>query len=72
MLSKKGWPDRTIFGPDRLLFFIEFKKPDRSLSPHQKKWEKILTFLGFKYYICTSFAEAKQILDSQIEVHKND
>lgn len=72
MLAKKGWPDRTIFGPSRLIFFIEFKAGKNKTSPHQNKWKRILTILGFNYYVVYNLEEAKTCLETEIGANKSN
>lgn len=62
-----GFPDRTILCNGRV-FFIEFKKPKTGrLDSLQIKWRRILTKLGFKVYVCTSFREAKRLTLKHLE-----
>ena len=67
-LGGRGWPDRTVLGGNKLIFFIEFKRPNKNLdlSPQQVIIKKLLTGLGFNYYKCDDLVKAKKILDSEI------
>lgn len=53
-----GFPDRTVFLPGGIIFFIEFKIGKNDQQRHQRKWERTLTKLGFQYYVCYSYQEA--------------
>lgn len=59
-----GFPD-TIVILHCKIFFIEFKKPGGKQSPKQKIMERILTKLGFKYYICDSVQLFKKIINHE-------
>lgn len=49
---KTGWPDRQIFMPYGLTWFVELKKPKEGiLSPRQKIVHRELRELGFKVRI---------------------
>ncbi len=63
MLVGRGWPDRTIFCPGGILFFVEFKKKGKKLSPKQILIKRLLKRLGFKYYVCDQIGQAEAILD---------
>lgn len=48
ILGLRGFPDRTILLPGGVVKFVELKRPKGGkASPHQIKWKKILTALGF-------------------------
>jgi len=63
MLVGRGWPDRTVLCPGGILFFVEFKKKGEKLSPKQVLIKRLLTRLGFKYYVCDQIGQAEAILD---------
>lgn len=63
ILNKRGWPDRTTLCPGGRIFFIEFKRKNKSISSPQSKIRKTLERLGFKYYICDTIGQAEEILD---------
>lgn len=62
-LNKRGFPDRTILCPGGRVFFIEFKRKNKRQSPIQIKVQKVLTDLGFEYYVCDKIGQAEEILD---------
>lgn len=66
LFSKKGFPDRTILGNGKV-FFIEFKTGNEKLRPLQRKWKRILTKLGFKYYVCYTAKEAFEIFKREMD-----
>ena len=57
----KGFPDTMIIVSGKI-FFIEFKDAKGAQKPDQKKIERILKFLGFKYYICRTYEHFKEII----------
>jgi len=57
LFGQGGWPDRTIMCKGQI-FFIEFKRPGRTLDPAQVKWRKNIERLGFDYFVCTSTGDA--------------
>ena len=46
---------------DRTTLFVELKKPTGKQSKEQLEFEKIVTALGFKYYVVRSLDEFKDI-----------
>lgn len=65
LFAGRGFPDRTILGEGKC-FFIEFKLPGRDLDPPQKRWKKILTRLGMKFYVCHSTKEAIKVFEKEM------
>lgn len=61
--SGKGWPDRTIFCPNGIVFCIEFKKPTGKLSPQQIDWIAKLRKRGIRVYVYDNAANAQRKLD---------
>ncbi len=48
----RGFPDRLVLLPARVAFFIEFKRPKKGrVAATQVKWRRMLTKLGFPFYI---------------------
>lgn len=66
-LVGRGFPDRTILCPGGKVFFIEFKRKGGKMSPQQEQVRKLLTDLGFKYYICNKKAQAEKILEGNLK-----
>ena len=66
--SRAGMPDLAIFTANKC-FFVEMKAKAGRQSEHQKEIEKILTAMGYKYYICRSFDEFKQTVEHEIDRH---
>lgn len=66
--SRAGMPDLVIF-THRKCFFIEMKAKAGRQSENQKQVEKILTDLGFSYYLCRSFDEFKLTVENEINRH---
>lgn len=63
LLNLRGFPDRTILCPEGRIFFIEFKRKNKTQTPNQIKYQRILEGLGFEYYICDEKGQAENILD---------
>ena len=63
-LNKKGFPDRTILCTGGRIFFIEFKRKGKPVSPSQLITKTMLEGLGFEYYVCDKKGQAESILDS--------
>ena len=61
--STRFVPDRIIFCPGGIIFFIEFKTATGTLSPGQTRMIHRLINLGFKVEVCRSFEQAKDLLD---------
>ena len=63
-VGMRGFPDRMILLPG-LIFFAEFKKPKGGkISPHQLKWQKLITYFGFKFLFITSDENLDSVLRS--------
>ena len=63
-------PDRIVLCPGGYIFFIEFKRSGEKPTEGQKLYHKKLEDLGFKVYVCDSFASATYCLDSWISIHE--
>lgn len=47
----RGFLDRTVLMPERIIFFCEFKRLKYGrISAQQRTWRRILTLLGFNVY----------------------
>lgn len=64
-----GVSDTIIITRDKILF-IEFKKPKAYQRAEQKDFEKIVTGMGYNYYIVHSLEEFKEIIDKE-DIQKN-
>lgn len=72
LANKRGWPDRTIITPDRVIF-MEFKTPVGVLSPHQKHWIKKLRGYGsVQVYVPRSCEEAIGFVTGRLKAQKLD
>lgn len=47
----KGWPDRLCVDKEGLVFFVEVKRQDEPLRPHQYKTMSLLESVGVKCFI---------------------
>lgn len=62
-----GLPDRLILGPNRTVYFIEFKNARRSVvSAAQEYWHGIIKKLGFGLYVIKTFDEFLIAHDKEI------
>ena len=66
-LRKRGFPDRTVLGPNKTIFFIEFKQLGKNLSPIQTLVRKTIEGFGFEYYVCDKIGQAEAILDTYLD-----
>tara|TARA_R110000851_G_scaffold203425_2_gene355262 strand:- start:975 stop:1277 length:303 start_codon:yes stop_codon:yes gene_type:complete len=64
-----GFPDRTVVAESGIIFFIEFKRPDKKNGQQRRQsyWHKILQRLGFNYYVCYTTEEAIKISIKEME-----
>ena len=46
LYNQRGWPDRTIWLPGGIVFFVELKDGDNEPDFHQRLWIKRLTKRG--------------------------
>jgi len=66
ILGERGFPDISIFTNKGRVFFVEMKRRGckKKLTINQKKKRNKLQSLGFSYYVCDTFNEAKSIIDN--------
>lgn len=62
-----GFPDRMVIGPDRTMFFIEFKRPGEKPRPLQVFYHNYLTECGHVIEVCESLEEAKEAFFANIQ-----
>lgn len=62
-LVGRGFPDRTVLCPGGQIFFIEFKKKGKKLSPMQEEVKIRLVGFGFSYFVCDRIGQAEKILE---------
>lgn len=61
-IYRKGWPDRLVLGPNKIAFFIEFKRDEKEdLRILQDHYRVFLIELGHYVYVCRSAEEAKEV-----------
>lgn len=63
LAGPKGWPDRTLIMPGRVVF-VETKTLTGRLSPHQKFWMAKLTELGQECFVVRSLEDLKSVLQT--------
>ena len=66
VLGRKGFPDRTVIGPNKLILFIEFKKAGAKLSAQQRAVKLIIEQFGFDYYVCDALGAAEAVLTESL------
>ncbi len=47
----KGWPDRLVVDKEGIVFFVEVKRKDEPLRPHQYRLMSLLESVGVKVFI---------------------
>ncbi len=57
-----GVSDLVYLQPEGIVTFIEMKTETGYQRPDQKKFEALVTRLGFTYIICRTFEDFKQIV----------
>ena len=61
-----GRSDLVFYYHGRALH-IELKLPGRRQSPDQRKWQRIIEAQGFRYVICRTMQEFKDVILAQIK-----
>lgn len=61
-VGRRGFPDRSIFGPAGELFLVETKTVEGELSRQQKETIEQLRGLGFKVFVPKSAEEVNRAL----------
>lgn len=61
--NRRSVPDRIFFGPDGLVFFIEFKRPGNKPTVKQDLEIERLRGYGIDVYVVDSIEEGKRIVD---------
>ena len=65
----RGFPDRTIIGPEFVLF-VEVKRPGGRLSKHQQMWISRLKHFGLDVAVVRSLEEFESCLN-RIRINKS-
>lgn len=50
-LGVRGFPDKMYLGKNRVIFFVEFKRPGKKPRHLQKIWHRLLKKMGFNVYV---------------------
>lgn len=67
ILGMMGFPDRTILMPDRIIFFVEFKRRKvGKVSKQQHRWRLMLHLLGFPVYTVDNDAQFDDALRKEL------
>jgi len=65
-----GIPDRMVIGPNKTIFFIEFKKVGKTPGKRQKFVHKLFRDLGFSVYVIDDFKNFKETLNAELQKTK--
>jgi len=65
-----GIPDRMLIGPNKTIFFIEFKKVGKKPIRRQLFVHKLFRDLGFSVYVIDDFKNFKEILNAELQKAK--
>ncbi len=65
---KKGIPDLVLYLPNKTShgLFIEMKNEKGRLQPQQLKYSELLPSVGYKWELCRSLEEFKQIISKYL------
>lgn len=67
LLGKRGFLDRTVVLPGRVIFWCEFKRQKVGIvSAQQAVWRRLLTLLGFGVYMIDSDADFDRALEREL------
>lgn len=67
ILGKRGFLDRTMIAPGRIIFWCEFKRQKVGIvSAQQAVWRRLLTLLGFGVYMIDSDADFDRALEREL------
>jgi hypothetical protein len=64
-----GLTDRLVIGHNRVVFFLEFKKPGEQPRKIQQYIHNKLRGYGFGVYTCTSVQEAEKIYQDEADLN---
>lgn len=53
----RSWPDQLFLGPNRYVFFVEFKAPGEEPRDQQVDRIDMLRALGYTVYVCQSVGD---------------
>ena len=67
LLGVRGFLDRTVILPKRVIFFAEFKRKKLGVvSAQQAVWRRILTLLGFGVYMIETDEQFEAALEREM------
>lgn len=70
-VNRRGCPDRWFMRGDGQLVIIEFKDPNGTLSPHQRREIRWLLDHGFKVHVVDSIADGRAIFDAEEDANED-
>ena len=63
----RGFLDRTVIMPERVIFWCEFKRYKVGvISAQQATWRRILTLLGFGVYMIDNDADFDRAMEREL------
>lgn len=62
-MARRSYPDRLFLGPDKKVFFVEFKRPGQKLRTHQRASHARLERLGWTVYVIDDFDSFVRLLN---------
>ena len=76
-MGNTGWPDYMFLGgkspiylpedeDQKIIFFIEFKKPGGKLTPLQANIKVTLEGMGFRYYVVDDPKQGRNLVDAEL------
>jgi len=68
IIAWRGWPDRLVLGPNRLIIFFEFKRPGETARKNQSYIHRVLLKFGFAVYLVDDTQEALNIVIKTLKV----
>lgn len=60
--GRRGGPDRAVFFPDAVLFWVETKSLSGVVKVHQSREHARLRKMGQKVYVCNSIEQVGAVL----------
>jgi hypothetical protein len=60
-INHNGAPDRIVFLPGHLAFWVELKSPGKKLEPHQEREHRRMRRFGEKIFVIDSFEKVDEL-----------
>ena len=59
--GQRGWPDRLVVGPGKVVKFVELKRPNGRVDPLQSKVHQVLRRFGIEYAIVRTEGDFEKV-----------